>query len=228
MEQTQSRTARTQGKFAEDLSWLMGNFRQVLEELGESDLVARLPWISAETDGEGPTPERLAQAFSICFQLLNMAEENGSAQVRRAAEEDHGLAHEPGLWGQALSELVKAGIETDKICTRMSELSIEPVLTAHPTEAKRATVLEQHRELYLLLVKLENRMWTPSERARIRQDVLEVLERLWRTGEIFVQKPDVRAELMNILHYLRNVFPDALPQLDDRLRAAVEATRLAA
>ena len=223
MEQTQSRTARTQGKFAEDLSWLMGNFRQVLEELGESDLVARLPWIGAETDGEGPTPERLAQAFSICFQLLNMAEENGSAQVRRAAEEDHGLAHEPGLWGQALSELVKAGIETDKICTRMSELSIEPVLTAHPTEAKRATVLEQHRELYLLLVKLENRMWTPSERARIRQDVLEVLERLWRTGEIFVQKPDVRAELMNILHYLRNVFPDALPQLDDRLRAAWEA-----
>ncbi|MBK8802829.1 MAG: phosphoenolpyruvate carboxylase [Fibrobacteres bacterium] len=43
----------------------------------------------------------------------------------------------------------------------MAEISVEPVLTAHPTEAKRATVLEQHRELYLLLVKLENRMWTP-------------------------------------------------------------------
>jgi len=218
-----SRTARTQGKFAEDLSWLMGNFRQVLEELGESDLARRLPWIGAEGTDEGPTPERLAQAFSICFQLLNMAEENGSAQVRRAGEEDHGLAHEPGLWGQALSELSRSGIETDKIADRLSELSIEPVLTAHPTEAKRATVLEQHRELYLLLVKLENKMWTPAERSRIRQDVLDVLERLWRTGEILVQKPDVRAELMNILHYLRSVFPDALPQLDDRLRAAWEA-----
>lgn len=226
METSLSRTARTQGKFAEDLSWLMGNFRQVLEELGEKDLANHLPWIGTEKPEDSPTPERLAQAYSICFQLLNMAEENGSAQMRRAEEEDHGLAHEPGLWGQALAELVRSGVESDRINDRLSELSIEPVLTAHPTEAKRATVLEQHRELYLLLVKLENKMWTPTERSRIRQDVLDVLERLWRTGEILVQKPDVRAELMNILHYLRHVFPEALPQLDDRLRAAWEAAGL--
>jgi len=204
----------------------MGNFRQVLEELGEKELADQLPWIGTEAIDGNPTPERLAQAYSICFQLLNMAEENGSAQMRRAEEEDHGLAHEPGLWGQALSDLVRTGVDSERIVERISELSIEPVLTAHPTEAKRATVLEQHRELYLLLVKLENKMWTPTERLRIRQDVLDVLERLWRTGEILVQKPDVRAELMNILHYLRHVFPEALPQLDDRLRAAWEAAGL--
>src|ERR1035437_944679 len=140
--------------------------------------------------------------------------------MRRAAEEDFGLDHEPGLWGHALSDLVHAGIGVDRISERVAEVSVEPVLTAHPTEAKRATVLEQHRELYLLLVKLENKMWTPGERLRIREDVLDVLERLWRTGEILVQKPDLRAELLNILHYLRNVFPEALPQLDDRLMAA--------
>ena len=195
METNASRTARTQGKFAEDLSWLMGNFRQVLEELGEGALARQLPWIGSEDGDDGLTPERLAQAYSICFQLLNMAEENGAAQMRRAAEEDNGLAHEPGLWGQALTDLVKAGTETDRIAERLTELSIEPVLTAHPTEAKRATVLEQHRELYLLLVKLENKMWTPTERARIRQDVLDVLERLWRTGEILVQKPFGMADL---------------------------------
>jgi phosphoenolpyruvate carboxylase len=164
METSLSRTARTQGKFAEDLSWLMGNFRQVLEELGEKELADQLPWIGTEAIDGNPTPERLAQAYSICFQLLNMAEENGSAQMRRAEEEDHGLAHEPGLWGQALSELVRTGVDSERIVERISELSIEPVLTAHPTEAKRATVLEQHRELYLLLVKLENKMWTPTER----------------------------------------------------------------
>jgi phosphoenolpyruvate carboxylase len=211
---------RTQGKFAEDLAWLMMSFRQVLEELGEKDLASQLPWIGQEGTEGVHTPERLAQAFSICFQLLNMAEENGAAQMRRAAEEDFGLAHEPGLWGQALSDLVHAGIGVDRIAERVAEVSVEPVLTAHPTEAKRATVLEQHRELYLLLVKLENKMWTPGERSRIREDVLDVLERLWRTGEILVQKPDLRAELLNILHYLRNVFPEALPQLDDRLLAA--------
>ncbi|MBK8802434.1 MAG: phosphoenolpyruvate carboxylase [Fibrobacteres bacterium] len=217
---TRSRTERTRGKFTEDFSWLMGSFRSVLEELGETDLAAQLPWIGPCEPGDSPTPERLAQAYSICFQLLNMAEENGAAQMRRAEEEDHGLSRENGLWGHCLSELVRTQAGAERIAERVAEISVEPVLTAHPTEAKRATVLEQHRELYLLLVKLENRMWTPSERSRIHEEVKDVLERLWRTGEILVQKPDVRAELLNILHYLRHVFPEALVQLDDRLRSA--------
>jgi phosphoenolpyruvate carboxylase len=224
--QEPSRVRRTQGKFAGDLDWLMTSFREVLESLGERELAGQLPWIGPENVEGAAAPERLAQAFSICFQLLNMAEENGAAQMRRAEEEDHGLAHEPGLWGQLLSDLVRDGVSPDRIAERVSQLCVEPVLTAHPTEAKRATVLEQHRELYLLLVKLENRMWTPSERDRIRQDVLDVLERLWRTGEILVQKPDVRAELLNVLHYLRHVFPEALQQLDDRLRASWAAAGL--
>lgn len=214
------RTAQLQGKFNEDLNWLLDCFREVLESLGETDIARCLPWIGQEPSPDGPAPERLAQAWSICFQLLNMAEENGSAQLRRAEEDDWGLAHEKGLWGDALRNLVEAGFPPEKIASRVAELVVEPVLTAHPTEAKRATVLEQHRELYLLLVKRENRMWTSSERDKIRQEVLDVLERLWRTGEILVTKPDIKAELANILHYLRTVFPDALPHLDDRLRAA--------
>ena len=214
------RTSQLQGKFNDDLNWLLDCFREVLESLGEADIARCLPWIGQEPSSDGPAPERLAQAWSICFQLLNMAEENGAAQLRRAEEEDWGLWHEKGLWGDALHNLVQAGVEPAHIAQRVSELVVEPVLTAHPTEAKRATVLEQHRELYLLLVKRENRMWTPSERDKIRQEVLDVLERLWRTGEILVTKPDLKAELANVLHYLRTVFPEALPQLDDRLRAA--------
>jgi hypothetical protein len=114
-----SRVQRTQGKFAEDLAWLMMSFRQVLEDLGEKDLAAQLPWIGQEASEGSPTPERLAQAFSICFQLLNKAEENGAAQMRRAAEEDFGLAHEPGLWGQSLSALVHAGVGVDRIAERV-------------------------------------------------------------------------------------------------------------
>jgi len=214
------RTLQLRGKFQDDLNWLLECFREVLENLGETEIARCLPWIGAEPTADGPAPDRLAQAWSICFQLLNMAEENGSAQLRRAGEEDFGLAHETGLWGQALRNLVQAGFDAKKIGDRVAETVIEPVLTAHPTEAKRATVLEQHRELYLLLVKRENRMWTPAERDRIRQDVLDVLERLWRTGEILVTKPDIRAELANVLHYLKTVFPEALPQLDDRLKSA--------
>ncbi len=94
------------------------------------------------------------------------------------------------------------------------------MLTAHPTEAKRATALGCHRELYLLLVRCENQMWTPLERRLLRDEIKAVLERLWRAGEILIRKPDITAELRNVIHYLREVFPDALPVLDARLRAA--------
>lgn len=70
-------------------------------------------------------------------------------------------------------------------------MPIEPVLTAHPTEAKRYMVLEQHRSLYLLLVQLENQMWTPQEQRAIRDSIKIALDRLWRTGEVYLEKPDV-------------------------------------
>ena len=94
------------------------------------------------------------------------------------------------------------------------------MLTAHPTEAKRATVLEQHRELYLLLVSRENQMWTPQEQAEIDADLRAMLERLWRTGEIFLERPEVADEFRNVTHYLTRVFPHVVPRLDGRLRTA--------
>lgn len=98
----------------------------------------------------------------------------------------------------------------------LSRITVEPVLTAHPTEAKRATVLEQHRELYLLRVKRENQMFTRIEQQDIRDDIKLAIDRLWRTGEIYVQKPDVPSELRNVMLYLLNAFPDALALLDRR------------
>ena len=59
-------------------------------------------------------------------------------------------------------EAKASGYGEEEILRTIGKMHVEPVLTAHPTEAKRATVLE-HRELYLLLVQRENAMWTPIE-----------------------------------------------------------------
>ncbi|NTW48431.1 MAG: phosphoenolpyruvate carboxylase, partial [Chlorobiales bacterium] len=166
--------------------------------------------------------ERSVQAYSIFFHLLNMAEENSAAQYRRALEAEHGLAHLSGLWGQNLSRLKALGLTEEQIAGALPNVRVEPVLTAHPTEAKRRTVLEQHRQLYLLLVKRENRMWTPMEQDDIRKEIKVVLERLWRTGEILLEKPEVWAERRNVIHYLYNIFPDVLPLIDKRLLQAWE------
>jgi len=206
-------------KIREDLNFLMECFREVLEALGEGQLAARLPWINEVVCD--PTPNsRLSQAYSVAFQLLNMVEENVAAQVRRARESEHSLAQEPGLWAYQLQKLRQTGISEDEITAQLHKIRVEPVLTAHPTEAKRLAVLEQHRALYLLMVRRENKMWTPQERNAIREEIKDTLERLWRTGEVHRRKPALAEERRNVIHYLKEVFPTVLADVDLRLRQA--------
>ncbi|MGC8774646.1 MAG: phosphoenolpyruvate carboxylase [Chlorobaculum sp.] len=203
-----------------DFHYLLDCFIEVLENLGQDALARHIGGDSNTPIGEFDRAERAIQAWSIVFQLLNMAEENSAAQYRRRLESSEGVESLSGLWGEALRHLKSLGVTEAEITTELPQIEVEPTLTAHPTEAKRRTVLEQHRELYLLLVKRENRMWTPAERDKIRTDIKVVLERLWRTGEILFQKPEVSAERQNVLHYLHTIFPDILPILDNRLEKA--------
>lgn len=208
-------------KVDRDLRFLIQCFREVLVEIGEHDLANTLPWQQPEPPPvAGPLPERLAQAYTIAFQLLSMVEQNAAVQFRRSVEATHGLAYNTGLFGQGLQHLKERGITGPQIAAALPQLRVEPVLTAHPTEAKRATVLEHHRDIYLLLVQRENQVWTPYEQQVIREQIKGWLELLWRTGEVFLHKPDVASERRNIIHYLRNVFPTVLPLLDQRLRHA--------
>lgn len=208
-------------KAEHDFLFLLHCFQEVLRDLGEGELALHLPWQGAGMALERyPDTERALQALSIFFQLLNMAEENSSAQNRRALEAEQGLSHLTGLWGRTLQRFREREIPEERICEMLPKVAIEAVLTAHPTEAKRKSVLEQHRQLYLLLVKRENQMWTPLEQLDIRNEIKVVMERLWRTGEILFEKPEVSAERRNVIHYLCNIFPEVLPMLDKRLMQA--------
>ncbi len=206
-------------KLDRDLRYLMQCFQEVLVELGQDALARALPWVGDETAAaaEALGAEDGLQALSLAFQLLNMVEENTSAQTRRQVEHLGRQATEPGLWGQRLAELRAQGFGAEEIAAALPEVWVEPVLTAHPTEAKRSSMLEQHRQLYLLLFKRENSIWTPAEQDQIRAQIKAALERIWRTGEILPQKPDVAAERRGVLYFLREVFPEVLPRLDFRL-----------
>lgn len=208
-------------KVERDLTFLMLCFQEVLDGIGEHELARILPWTGQPVPSVvGAEPERLAQAYTIAFTLLSMVEQNAAVQERRAMDTAHGLAATRALWAQCLQDLHGAGLTDQQIAQELPRIVVEPVLTAHPTEAKRATVLEHHRRLYLLLVQRENQMWTPYEQQAIRDEMKTVLELLWRTGEVFLEKPDVAAERRNIMHYLRTVFPSTLVVLDRRLRQA--------
>ena len=226
-------TASDFSKVEGDLRFLMEAFREVLDDLGETAIARSLPWLGngAEVDWS-VVGDRMAQANAIAFGLLNMAEENAIAQHRRGLQVDGRMYEDSGSFERVLHEVKQRGHGEDEIAAALRALRVEPVLTAHPTEAKRATVLLHHRALYLLLVKRENQMWTPAEQAAIAEDAKAQIELLWRTGDIFLDKPDVPSELRNVLHYLQVVFPDVIPWVDQRLSdawqsAGFSASRLA-
>jgi phosphoenolpyruvate carboxylase len=207
-------------KVERDLGFLMDCLSEVLEESREHALASQLPWrptVSPASPG-AISPERLSQAYSMAFHLLSMVEQNAAIQQQRSTEATHGLSAMQALWGQCLQQVADRKLTEHQIASALLRVQVELVLTAHPTEAKRTIVLEHHRNLYLLLVKRENQIWTPYEQRAIREEIKTLLSLLWRTGEIFLHKPDVATERRNIMHYLYTVFPDVLPALDQRLR----------
>ncbi|HEX8911995.1 MAG TPA: phosphoenolpyruvate carboxylase, partial [Humisphaera sp.] len=209
-------------KVERDRDRLVGLLADVLRADGRPDLAAAVPWRGPGVDAPRPNawPARLSQVLAVAFQLLNMVEENVAAQAKRSREAAEGMAAENGLWSQQLRRLAAAGVSADAIAGFLPQVRVEPVLTAHPTEAKRPAVLELHRELYLNLVRLENTIWSPSERQAIWDDVSLAVERLWRTGEILRDRPRVVDELENVLYFLREAFPAALADHDRRVRQA--------
>ena len=209
-------------------SFLVTCFRELLEAVGEGDIARSLPFNGPI---ELPDPDhwspKLIQAFSIAFQLQNMAEENLAMQSRRRLRNSGAGQQIPGAWEYHFARMKNKGMGAEDIRRAVAQVHVEPVLTAHPTEAKRRTVLEHHRELYLLLLQLENSMFTVQEQEEIRSDIKVVLERLWRTGDVFLEKPTLEAERSNVLHYFEQVFPEALLPLRRRLEEAWRETGLA-
>lgn len=209
------------GKPYNDLEFLLNCLKEVLEENKEDKFTPFIPWIRGGDDlNTDKFKESHLQLYSIAFHLLNIVEENNIAQSRRKKENDKGLDSSHGLWADNLKYLKENGISEKQIAESLSGIRVEPVLTAHPTEAKRPIVLEHHRQLYLLLLDRENTMFTDLERSDIRRRIKLELDRLWRTGEIFVEKPNVQTELKTVLHYLTSVFPEAVLKLDRRLEQA--------
>ena len=209
------------GKPYHDLEFLLNCFKEVLAENNEAELAEYIPWLceSCSYDNIDFTQKHF-HMFSICFQLLNLAETNGAVQNRRKLEEENSLESINGLWANSLYLLKKNNFTEEEIANIFHEISVQPVLTAHPTEAKRPVILKKYRELYLLLVKRENSMYNSYEMEENRNEIKRVITSIWHIDEYYMEKPNVETELNNVIHYFVNVFPEITELLNYRLLQA--------
>ncbi len=208
----------TIGKPYKDLLFLLRCLTEVLEANNEQQLIPFIPWLNdalvAPPEGN---EQKVVHLYSICFQLLNLCEVNWAVQSRRERQQKQGISSINGSWAHTFAQLKAKGIGQKQIAEALAQLEVEPVLTAHPTEAKRTVVLKFYRELYLQLVMLENPVYTNAERQSIKNEINLILTRLWFIDDIYLEKPHVETELENMLYYLTNVFPDVFDQQDKQL-----------
>jgi phosphoenolpyruvate carboxylase len=160
------------------------------------------------------------QVIGIWFNLLSIAEENAAVRARRQVETTGGPDQLKGSFSSVLASVAAQGTSGDEVAATLARLDVSPTLTAHPTEAKRVTVLEIHRRIYRKLFELEEQRWTPRERQRITAELRNEIDLLWMTGELRLERPTLQQEVAWGLHFFRENLFEAVPQVMEQVRLA--------
>ena len=204
-----------------------GGLRMELRRLWQNVIARRAPAILPLLSGGcGDFPEDTditawLQGLNIWFQLLKIVEENAAMRARRMTETREGPAAIDGSFAKVLAGC--ADMRSGEFQQLADELSVGATLTAHPTEAKRVTVLEIHRRIYRALVTLETQRWTPAERAGLLADIENEIDLLWLTGELRLKRPSPIDEIDWGLQFFRDGLYDAIPNLFRQFDNAVAA-----
>ncbi|RMC32097.1 phosphoenolpyruvate carboxylase [Paracoccus alkanivorans] len=203
-----------------------GGLRKELRRLWRNVIGRRAPAILPLLSGDcGDLPEdadltAYLQGLNIWFQLLKIVEENAAMRARRMIETREGPAAVEGSFAKVLQGC--SGMSPEAFKKVADGLSVGPTLTAHPTEAKRVTVLEIHRRIYRRLVALETQRWTPRERAELLSAIENEIDLLWLTGELRLKRPSPIDEIDWGLQFFRDGLFDAVPNLNRQFNDAVE------
>jgi phosphoenolpyruvate carboxylase len=159
---------------------------------------------------------RVLRAFTLYFQLANLAEQHHRLRRRREYGREGRVPRES--LEDAFLRLERAGIRPEEIERAARNVSLELVLTAHPTEATRRTVLSAQVRLSALLDRLDEPEPSPPERRALEAALAEEVTALWQTDEIRTSRPRVVDEIRHGLWFFERSLLDAAPDLLGELR----------
>ncbi|MFM9437865.1 phosphoenolpyruvate carboxylase [Janthinobacterium sp. CG_23.3] len=161
----------------------------------------------------------VVRAFSYFSHLANIAEDQHHIRRRRA----HLLAGSPVQQGSvnfALGKLKRAGVSRATVDAFFRQALIAPVLTAHPTEVQRKSILDAEHDIARLLAERDLPL-TPKERGANMQLLHARVATLWQTRMLRYSKLTVADEIENALSYYRITFLRELPGLYDDIEADI-------
>jgi phosphoenolpyruvate carboxylase len=207
----------------EDVRWLAARLGEVLRRM-EGDACFRAvedlrALCRARRRGEAGAPSlealltradalpieiasRVARAFASFFLLINTAEQVHRARRRRAYRREGRAALQPASPEWVFARLRESGRTPAIVRAAIARLEVRPVLTAHPTESTRRTILSLQARVAAALLARDDA--APEERARIEANLESEIELLWVTAEVRRTRPTVFDEIATATWYLED------------------------
>lgn len=165
----------------------------------------------------------LIRAFSVYFQLVNIAEQHHRIRRKRFYELHTPDEPQRGSVADAFRQLslenrqFSDGELRKRLQRVVDRLEIVPVMTAHPTEAARRTLLEKHRRVADLLTAVDDPNLPPRSRHELHAALAAEVESIWQTDEVRHAQPTVLDEVNNVLYYFDSSLFDSVPKLMEEL-----------
>lgn len=163
----------------------------------------------------------LLRAVSILFDLMNMAEDRHRVRVLHDRERRAGDDPRPESVGASLRQLVSMGYAPEQIQELLNTLDIEPVFTAHPTEAKRRTVRRKLKSIQNCLAQLDGVELLPRQKRELETRIRGELISLWETDPHRPERPTVMEEVQRSLFLFDSLWR-VVPRLYRELETGLE------
>jgi phosphoenolpyruvate carboxylase len=177
---------------------------------------ALLAWV------ERQSTDRLLQiirAFSVYFHLINLAEQHHRMRILADRERAAPALDESIAAGVAALEV--AGVPADDVRAGVARLEVHPVFTAHPSEARRRTMLHHLEEAATLWAQVAGQGDVPRRRQATLEALRTRITLIWQTAEARVERPSVLDEVQSVLYVLAGTVYDVAPQITRALEDAL-------
>ncbi|MEN5393193.1 phosphoenolpyruvate carboxylase [Stenotrophomonas sp. TWI377] len=165
--------------------------------------------------------EAMVRAFSTYFQVVNIAERVHRIRRRRDYQRAGTATPQPDGLQDALVNLKAQGVTLDELAEWLPRIDIEPVFTAHPTEAVRRALLEKEQLMVASLVDNLDGQRTPGEAAADAARFRMALTASWQTTDSSPVRPTVEDEREHVGFYLVQVLYRVIPVLYESLQQAL-------
>jgi phosphoenolpyruvate carboxylase len=162
----------------------------------------------------------IARAFAHFLNLANIAEQHHRVRRRREYQRHAGTKPQPGSCDEVFGRLRESGITADQLYAAVTSLRVELVLTAHPTEVVRRTLMHKYARIDALLAQRDHDDLTIPEQRDVIDDLRREILSTWETDEVRHTQPTPLDEVKGALFVFEQTLWDALPQF---LRALDEA-----